>query len=93
MSQINWNITKKDLEIVNKIVRRIHQLHPHRFDHMSIQMDITACHCNGNPLKLAELLEADTFNFNHDIFGINEHVCRETGKLLNCFVPRFTKQS
>lgn len=53
-------------------------------------MDITAVHANGNPLKLAELLATDDFNFTHDVFGITRHIDRETGKLGGCFVPRFS---
>lgn len=56
---------------------------------MDADMDITACHVNGCPLKLEELLRADEFNFAHDVFGIRRHLNRETGKLENCFVPRF----
>ena len=52
-------------------------------------MDIDACHSNGCPLKLHELLEADDFNFAHDAFGIRKHIDRTTGKLQDCFVPRY----
>jgi hypothetical protein len=54
-------------------------------------MDIDACHCNGTPLKLQELLDADDANFAHDVFGITRHIDRTTGKLTNCFLPRFAK--
>ena len=57
---------------------------------MDCDMDITACHANGNPLRLAELLSADDFNFCHDVLGIRRHINRETGQLENCFVPRFS---
>ncbi len=60
-------------------------------DRLDLTMDITACHCNGTPLKLAELLTADDFNFSHDVFGIRRHLDRTTGKLLNHFCPRFAK--
>ncbi len=52
------------------------------------EMDITACHANGNPLRLADLLEADDFNFSHDVFGIYRHLDRVTGELMNHFRPR-----
>jgi len=58
---------------------------------LEAQMDVTACHVNGCPLKLQELLEADDFNFSHDIFGIRRHLNRETGQLENCFLPRFAR--
>lgn len=52
-------------------------------------MDITAVHKNLFRLRLQELLDSDNFNFTHDVFGIYQHLNRETGKLENCFVPRF----
>ena len=52
-------------------------------------MDVDACHNNDCPLKLQELLEADDFNFAHDVFGIRANIDRTTGKLQNCFVPRY----
>jgi hypothetical protein len=55
---------------------------------MNIFMDIDNVHkiC---PLRLKELLEADDFNFSHDIGGIQRHFNREKLRLENCFVPRF----
>ena len=38
------------------------------------------------------LLNADDFNFAHDIVGIRNHLDRETGRLGNCFLPRFIKK-
>lgn len=58
---------------------------------MDADMDVTACHLNGCPLKLAQLLVADDANFAHDVFGIRRHLNRETGKLENCFLPRYAK--
>ena len=37
---------------------------------IDIDMDIVATHCNGNPLRLADLLAADDFNFMHDVSKI-----------------------
>ncbi len=56
---------------------------------LDIQMDVAAVHCNGCPLKLKELLEADDFNFAHDLIGIASNIDRTTGTLQNCFLPRF----
>ena len=36
------------------------------------------------------LLEADQFDFIHDVAGIHRHMDRSTGKLGDCFSPRFT---
>lgn len=57
-------------------------------DLLTINMDIEAAHRDVT-LDLAALLAADDFNFNHDVFGIRKHMDRRTGKLVDCFVPRF----
>ena len=88
MKTVNWTTSKKETFLIADIVKRVHELHPDTFNHISIMMDITACHCNGNKLDLEKLLSADKFNFNHDIFGISNCISRLTGELKNCFVPR-----
>lgn len=62
-----------------------------KYDWMDADMDITACHLNGTPLKLNALLAADSANFAHDVFGIRRHLNRETGKLEDCFCPRYAE--
>jgi len=59
---------------------------------LGIDMDVVATHCNGNPLRLADLLKADDFNLLHDISGIARHLDRETGKLGGHFRPRFSQR-
>ena len=61
-------------------------------DRLSIYMDISAAH-EACPLRLGELLDADDVNFAHDVGGIGRHLNRDTGQLLDCFVPRFARQS
>lgn len=63
--------------------------HGVRRDVRDIQMDIIATHANGCPLDLDRLAAADDFNFAHDVFGIERHIDRATGKLTRCFLPRF----
>lgn len=87
---INWNATKADFEIIDAIAHRACNFLA--VDFQRIEMDIVACHLNGNPLDLQRLLEADTFEFAHDILGIKNHINRNTGELENCFVPRFSLQ-
>jgi len=41
------------------------------------------------PLRLNELLNADDYDFAHDIFGIYRHFNRQTKQLEDCFLPRF----
>ena len=89
---INWTISKEDSEIAVKIAKRAvatAKKHDIQLDQMSTLMDIEACHNNGCPLKLQELLDADDFNFAHDVFGIRQHIDRATGELPDCFLPRY----
>ena len=90
---INWKVTKEEAELISKIamraVRRAAELNiTVRFQVM--EMDITACHCNGNPLKLQELLDAPDGDFGHDVFGIRRFIDRETGQLTDFFSPRYS---
>jgi hypothetical protein len=52
-------------------------------------MDLAAVHAL-NPLRLQELAEADDGNFFHDMGGIAKNLNRRTGRLENCFVPRYS---
>lgn len=52
-------------------------------------MDVTATHANGCPLKLSELLAAESFDFAHDVFGIRRHINRQNGRLEDHFWPRY----
>jgi hypothetical protein len=93
IGQINFAATKDDADIIQKIAVRavsVYKRNGLRIKLMDVAMDITATHLNGCPLKLKELLEADDFNFIHDISGISGHIDRETGKLTRCFDPRFS---
>jgi hypothetical protein len=85
---INWNATTEDMDIIQNIAKRgfIKKLYA---DSIALSMDIAATHLNGCPLKLREWLAADDFNFFHDIYGIYNNLDRKTGKLKNCFLPRF----
>lgn len=42
-------------------------------------------------LDLDALLAADSGNFLHDVAGIHRHMDRTTGKMGDCFVPRFSR--
>lgn len=58
------------------------------YDQQSAEMDVTACHCNGCPLELDRLRDADAGTFGHDVFGIRRHINRTTGELGGMFLPR-----
>jgi len=56
---------------------------------LDFEMDISACHANGCPLRLEKLLAATDFDFSHDILGIRKNLNRETGGLYGNFHPRY----
>lgn len=87
---INFNTSKEEMKTISQIIKRASAKKDIIKDTLSLAMDIAATHLNGNPIKLAELAGADDFNFWHDIFGIMNNINRETGKLENCFSPRFS---
>lgn len=89
---IRFNVTDEERDVILAIAERAKRelfRDPDTPSMIHLLMDITATHANGNRLRLRELLEADAFNFAHDIHGIVRHIDRETGELKDFFVPRF----
>jgi hypothetical protein len=86
--QVSFDVSAEDGKIIAAIVVRAASK-MNIGSKLDLVMDLTACHANGCPLKLRELLEADDFNFAHDIRGIQSHLNRRTGELTDCFCPRF----
>lgn len=86
---VKFNTTEDDGRVIAGIVTRAMKLKLGA-SRMDVHMDLSATHCNGNPLRLDDLLAADDFNFTHDIAGIRRHLNRDTGKLEDGFSPRFT---
>lgn len=84
-----FDTTSADAALIGKVVVRA--MSKTDIDRLELAMDLTACHSNGTPLDLARLLQADEFNFLHDIYGINRHIDRSTGQLNNHFRPRFAQ--
>lgn len=89
---IKWNASPKDSGLIGKICERAERLaHDKglsRPDRMEMVMDLTAAHLNGCPLDLDGLLSAPDLDFAHDVFGIRRNMDRQTGALLNHFLPR-----
>ena len=81
-----------DNELIGRIANRAQKMYRdagiqrHLIDCM---MDVDIVHRKSG-LRLADLLEADNFNFSHDIGGIATHLDRRSGELKDCFVPRFS---
>lgn len=92
MKTTKTTTVKEDYELINKIVLRALVLcakNGVQYDRMTAFMDISATH-EFQPLRLADLLAADEFNFAHDVLGIRENMDRKVGRLANCFLPRFS---
>ena len=91
---ITFKATPAERELSLAIARRavrIASAHTIDYSLITAQMDILATHLNGCPLKLQELLDANDSNFIHDVFGIRNHLNRETGKLEDFFDPRYSQ--
>lgn len=86
---IKWDATRAEFELMSKIAVRAVSIPGIIWLKLDCTMDINACHSNGCPLRLQELLDADDENFEHDVLGIRRHLNRETGQLMDCFVPRY----
>lgn len=95
--EITFYVPDEEQDLIQKIVQRGREMdkkhHGRSPTKLHCVMDICATHANGNPLRLAEMLAADNFNFAHDWYGIRRNLDRETGRLLNYFSPRFTAHS
>lgn len=90
MPIINWEITHEDHDLLMRVVdRAINELNGYPDEPRTLIMDLNACHANGCPLDFAGLLTAHLGDFSHDIYGVREHINRQTGKLEDCFVPRY----
>lgn len=87
---ITFDATKEELDLIQKIANRAYITYPIYDNLLSANLDIAVCHCNGNPLRLQDLLDAPISDFCHDVIGIHVNVCRESGMLMNGFSPRFT---
>lgn len=96
--QVKFTASGQETKVILKIMDRVKASLAERGyslgaeERLSLHMDIEACHSNGCPLRLKDLLAADDFNFSHDVFGIRDHIDRTTGRLLDHFVPRFAKE-
>ena len=91
MKTISFKVSAADMQLISRIARRAVLMAKKfgvNYSLMDANMDITACHANGNQMNLAAFLAMDDTNFCHDAFGIRRHINRDTGELMDCFVPR-----
>ena len=81
---------REEMTTISKIVDRAENLNLLSDDRISLMMDLDVANKKFD-LRLNELLEADEFNFSHDICGIQNNIDRTTKTFMNCFVPRFAR--
>lgn len=89
---LKWHTSTEDFDLIVQIAKRAVKIAREfgvRYPQQMAVMDLNAVHANAYALRLQELLAADDGNFAHDVFGIRRHLDRTTGKLRDCFVPRF----
>lgn len=100
MPEISFDVTAEEDDLIEKIVERAEQQGlcrgkrkpDHWYGRDTMLMDLVATNANGCKMDFKRLLAADGLNFVHDIAGIARHIDRTTGKLGDCFLPRFAKR-
>ena len=89
MTLIRWaDITKEESSIIEQIATRVSAKYP-EIDVVDVTMNVSATHLD-KPLRLKELLEADEFDFWHDVTGIAQHLNKDTCKMDDNFIPLYT---
>lgn len=93
---MNVNASDQDRILIQRIVARAKTIRSEvegdyrpLVDIFGLALTLTLVHLNTCPLDLQRLLEADDFNFLHDIRGIQRYLDTSTGGLRYCFIPRF----
>ena len=81
-------MTKDERLKIVEIAKRAEEKGLLMFDRLSLIMDVETAH-EQFKLKLDEFLEADDYNFSHDIVGIQQNINRKTKVIENCFLPRY----
>ena len=91
---IDWSkikTTRVDLELISQIVTRAGKESRADLHGGDFAMDLELAHA-GCPLDLDKLLDAGSGDFWHDVGGIANYLNRNTGELMDCFVPQFAKR-
>jgi len=91
--EMSWSIPREDHDLIAKVVERAKTLESAKdisdAGWRAIAMSLHACQANnGRCCDFERLLAFPDFDFSHDVFGIDRHTSRDTGKLLRGFYPR-----
>jgi hypothetical protein len=93
---INFSCSIEDKRLIGQILAKgiaMAKEYNVEIDHVLVSMDITACHCNGCPLKLYQFLLSSPMDFAHDFCRIGLNIDRKTGKLMNGWRPLFAVEN
>ena len=83
-------MNKERFEMYVKIAERAEQMDIYHGERITLLMDIENADKVFN-LRLEDLLNADNFNFAHDVVGIVNNIDRRNPTEFNLFVPRFAQ--
>ncbi|GBQ04962.1 DUF6874 family protein [Saccharibacter floricola] len=97
MFEVSFDNTESDKAIIEKIIQRLREfdaderdpLNRSEEEYRQVRVSIAAAQANeSSPFRLERLLSFDMVSFYHDIWGFYDHTSRDTGELLNCWLPR-----
>jgi len=92
MAKVKFDTTPEEMRLIAAIVDRgVAEKMIEPGNRLNVVMDLSATNANGTPLDFERLLAFPTFDFSHDLFGIDQHIDRATGQLTRCFLPRCAK--
>ena len=84
-SHLKLEASPEDTVLIEAIVERASKEMSGRFSHplnrFRLTVDLTVCHTNGSPLRLAELLDAPYEKFAGGLLDISANLNRQTGLL------------
>lgn len=79
---------KERIDKIVEIAKRAEKMSSSNVDRITLIMDLEHADKEFN-LRLDEFLEADNFNFAHDIIGIQRSINRQTREFEGFFLPRY----
>jgi hypothetical protein len=95
--QISFEVSAADAIGIKQVIQKAVSLKLiKRTERMHHEMNLCAVVAQGCPIDFARMLDNNArgnFDFAHDLFGIDRHIDRSTGRLSGCFVPRFVRRA
>jgi len=82
------NVSLEDIDAHSRIANRARELGV-KFEHLTLMMDLSYVN---DQIDLEKLEKFPNGDFLHDVSGILTHMDRQTGQLVDCFLPRCAKR-